>query len=69
MEGPLVRVLAARLVFVVGKQEQLANDGVGVQEDRPGGEDHIDRVHVLRSPHRTQSLVPPELEGSALLRC
>lgn len=47
VHAPLVRVLACRLVLEQREQQLLSERRVRVEEERPGGEDHVDRVHVL----------------------
>ena len=48
-----VRVLASRLVLKQRKQQLLPDLRIGVQEQGPRGEDHIDRVHDLHSQSGT----------------
>ena len=48
-----VRVLASRLVLEQRKQQLLPDLGVGVQEQGPCREDHVDRVHDLHSQSET----------------
>ena len=47
VDSPGVRVLPASLVFEQRQEQLLADDRVRVEEQRPGGEDHIDSVDIL----------------------
>lgn len=47
VHAPLIRILARRLVLKQREQQLFSERWVRVKEERPRGEDHVDRVHVL----------------------
>lgn len=49
MDAPFVRILAGGLIAEQTFKKELAELGVGVEQDRPSGEDDIHSVYILYS--------------------